>query len=92
MDISATAAHRARERCAHLLNVTISHGALPENLPAGCFDLIVFSEIGYYLETAALAGLCERLAQALEPGGVFLAVHWLGTSPDHVLTASRYTR
>jgi SAM-dependent methyltransferase len=89
MDISATAVHRARERCAHLQNVTISHGALPENLPAGRFDLIVFSEIGYYLDTATLAELCERLAHALDPGGVFLAVHWLGTSPDHVLTGQQ---
>jgi protein-L-isoaspartate O-methyltransferase len=89
MDIAATAVCRARERCAHLSNVAISHGALPEDLPAGRFDLIVFSEIGYYLETAALAGMCERLAQMLEPGGVFLAVHWLGTSPDHVLTGQQ---
>ena len=49
MDISPTAVARTRDRCGLLQNVTVSHGALPVDLPTGYFDLIVLSEIGYYL-------------------------------------------
>jgi SAM-dependent methyltransferase len=86
IDISPTAVSRTRERCRWLANVTVTHGALPAAVPPGDFDLMVLSEIGYYFDSSALADLAASLVGRLERGGVLLAAHWLGTSPDHLLT------
>jgi SAM-dependent methyltransferase len=86
MDISPSAVAMARKRCSHCPNVTVVEGALPEDLPADTFDLVVFSEIGYYLERGALAGVRDLVTQHLVQQGVLVGVHWLGISPDHLLT------
>jgi predicted TPR repeat methyltransferase len=86
MDISNTAVHRARERCKRMGHVKIRCGALPEDVPGGQFDLIVFSEIGYYFEEESLAELVATLVSRLSVGGMFVAAHWLGTSGDHLLS------
>ncbi len=87
-DISPTAAACAADRCAPFPHVRCLCQDVAAQLPAGCFDLIVFSEIGYYFEGAALAALTRRLTQHLSPHGELLAAHWLGTSEDHVLHGS----
>jgi SAM-dependent methyltransferase len=89
IDISPTAVERARERCRDLGNVNIACGALPEQMPGGDFDLLVLSEIGYYFNEAELAAFSDALIQRLTHSGVLLAVHWLGTSKDHVLTGDQ---
>jgi SAM-dependent methyltransferase len=86
MDISPTAIARARQRCARYPNVTVLEGALPDDLPQEAFDLIVFSEIGYYLERGVLAGVRDLLTQRLARQGLLVGVHWLGVSADHLLT------
>jgi predicted TPR repeat methyltransferase len=86
IEISPTAASRARQRCKDLPQVHIECGSLPEAIPAGEFDLIVFSEIGYYFEEEELRDIVDRLAENLNPGGYFIAAHWLGTSSDHALS------
>jgi SAM-dependent methyltransferase len=84
-DISRTALSQAYARCADLDNVQFVHASVESNLPFGRFDLIVFSEIGYYFLPEKLACLSKRLGAVLESGGEFMAVHWLGESEDHVL-------
>jgi SAM-dependent methyltransferase len=86
MDISPTAVAMARQRCERYGNVSIVEGALPDDLPRDTFDLIMFSEIGYYFEPAGLAGLRDSLIDHLAVRGLLVGVHWLGTSPDHLLT------
>lgn len=88
-DISPTAVERTRDRCRNLPNVTVAQGELPAGIPDGTFDLIVFSEVGYYFRVPALEALVASLAARLEPEGVFLAVHWLGSSPDHLLSGDQ---
>jgi SAM-dependent methyltransferase len=85
MDISPTAVAAARQRCAHLRNVVIVPGALPNDMPAGDLDLIVFSEIGYYFAPDTLGKIRDRLIESLGPHGVLIGTHWLGVSPDHLL-------
>jgi len=86
IEISPTAASNAKERCKHLPQVHIECGSLPEAMPAGEFDLIVFSEIGYYFEEEELRIIVDRLAEKVTPGGYFIGAHWLGTSADHLLS------
>jgi cyclopropane fatty-acyl-phospholipid synthase-like methyltransferase len=89
MDISATAIDRAKLCCSGLPNVTLRVGGLPHHIPEGSFDLIVFSEIGYYFDEARLQELGKSLVDHISSSGTLLAAHWLGTSKDHVLSGDR---
>lgn len=89
IDISSIAVERAKQRCTRLGHVHIKRGALPKNIPAGMFDLIVFSEIGYYFEAPQLQMLVDQLIRRMEDNGTFLASHWLGSSRDHLLTGDQ---
>ena len=84
-DLSLTAIEQAIHRCKLLPNVIIKQGALPADIPAGTFDLIVFSEVGYYFKKPQLRSLIDQLMGSLESEGIFLAAHWLGGSSDHIL-------
>lgn len=86
MDISPTAVAQAEQRTRHLPNVRTTCGALPALIPRGTFDLILFSEIGYYFTADALFSLATQLVDRNCKSGVFLAAHWLGESPDHLLS------
>jgi SAM-dependent methyltransferase len=87
-DSSPSAIDRARERLAGTSNVELLVAQLPEQWPSGTFDLIVFSELGYYWDEAGLDTVLDQLASSLSPGADILAVHWLGTSADHLLHGS----
>jgi SAM-dependent methyltransferase len=84
-DIAPTAVHLARQRCVGFSNVRIDQADVAKSLPPGRFDLIVFSELGYYFSAEVLAKLVRALAMRIRPGGEFVAVHWRGRSEDHVL-------
>jgi SAM-dependent methyltransferase len=88
-DIAESAVALARRRCADRSNVTVEQGSLSEGFPAGTFDLIVFSEIGYYFSERELERLARRMRQQLVAGGSLIAAHWTGESADHVLTGPR---
>lgn len=87
MDTAPSAVSAARVRCADLGHVDVHHDRLPA-MPEGTFDLIVFSEVGYYFTVEALAHVIDRLVERLDVGGRLVACHWTGTSPDHVLAGS----
>ena len=89
MDISSAAVAQARERTQDLDNVRTTCGALPAFLSPGTFDLIVFSEIGYYFSEEDLFALAITLSSRVDKAGVFLAAHWLGESSDHLLSGDR---
>ena len=90
-DISPTAVARARHRCQHLSNVQLSCASLSDAIPQSEFDLIVFSEIGYYFTETQLAAVAARLVGQMSSRAesTFLAVHWLGSSADHLLDGDR---
>lgn len=85
IDIAEAAVESARRRCAAFDNVDIRQGSLVDDLPAGSFDLVVLSEVGYYFASSQLVDLGAELASRIEPRGQLLAVHWIGNSTDHVL-------
>jgi SAM-dependent methyltransferase len=89
MDISETAVKKARERCREFSNVDFRVGGLPHQMPDGEFDLIVFSEIGYYFEEDSLHDLGNMLVRRVRTSGTLLAAHWLGSSKDHLLGGDR---
>jgi cyclopropane fatty-acyl-phospholipid synthase-like methyltransferase len=88
IDVAPSAIARARARCAHLPQVELRCADVWADVwefPAPSFDLIVFSEIGYYVEPLELARFASTVPARLAAQGEFVAVHWLGHSKDHCL-------
>ncbi|WP_395027254.1 methyltransferase domain-containing protein [Comamonas odontotermitis] len=56
-------------------------------VPAGGFDLLLVSELAYYLEDADLALFSERCLSSLARGGHLLMCHWRHQAPDLLQTA-----
>ncbi|MFF2314931.1 PIG-L family deacetylase [Arthrobacter sp. NPDC058097] len=76
VDASGTAAARAAERLARHPGAEARQLTLPDQWPAGSFDLVVVSEMGYYLAAAELEELFTRISASLLPGGTLLLCHW----------------
>lgn len=72
-DPIAAPLEQARDRAP---DATFVVGAIPQDWPEGTFDLIVFSELLYYLSAQDRRAALDRAAQSLEPGGHLIAVHW----------------
>jgi SAM-dependent methyltransferase len=89
LDISYRAVERARRRCREFSNITFRVGSLPHQIPKDEFDLVLFSEIGYYFDEAGLKALATELVCRIRVSGTLLAVHWLGASKDHLLSGDR---
>jgi SAM-dependent methyltransferase len=69
VDGSVTAIAKARQRLARSCNVDFSCLILPEEMPRGPFDLIVISEIAYYLPQHRLSLLGRQVTASLASGG-----------------------
>jgi predicted TPR repeat methyltransferase len=76
IDVAEKALARARERMNDQRHVTIEHREVPEEFPAGPFDLIVCSEVLYYLDVPAFDATLTEIDHTLAPGGSLIAVHW----------------
>lgn len=77
MDLSHTAVALAAERLAGYPEVQVVQGRLPEEWPEGQFDLIVLSELGYYLDSKDWRQVIDQARASLSPQGAVLACHWL---------------
>lgn len=82
VDSSATALREARRRLRSVENVIIRQVVLPAETPRGPFDLIVASEIVYYLNRRELAVLLKKLDSALAPGGRIVILNHARLFPD----------
>lgn len=85
-DVAEAALSQARVRCADLPQVVFERRDMITDFPAGRFDLIVLSEVGYYLSQVDLDALREAIASALAPGGDLVLVHYTGGT-NYPLTA-----
>ncbi|WP_375429163.1 SAM-dependent methyltransferase [uncultured Sphingomonas sp.] len=78
LDVSPTALAAARARCADLPHVAFERRRMPTEAPGGTFDLILLSEVVYYLDGDDIARLAAWLAAAVRSRGHLLLVHWTG--------------
>lgn len=78
VDVSEDVLAQARARSANQPHVAFRQMTVPGEWPDAVFDLVVLSEVGYYLGDADFAGLGDRLDAAVEPGGHLVLVHWTG--------------
>lgn len=78
------AAARARVDAAGVgERVALRRWALGEPWPAGPFDLVVLSEVGYYLDAPALRAALDALPAVLAAGATVLGVHWRHPVADY---------
>ncbi|HEN8710839.1 TPA: methyltransferase domain-containing protein [Pseudomonas putida] len=75
-DLDPTAVALARQRLAGLPNASVVTGRLPADWPGGSFDLIVLSEVGYYLNATDWLQVIEQSVASLTYDGGLLACHW----------------
>lgn len=65
--------------------VTLARSSLDESWPAGPFDLLVLSEIAYYLEAETLAAVLASERVRLHNGANVVAAHWRHPVADYPL-------
>lgn len=76
LDISPTAVAATHRRLAGFPWAEASVASIPQDWPAGQFDLVVISEVGYFLTRAQLLDVVARVVDSLAPDGVVLLCHW----------------
>lgn len=78
LDVVPSVLDAARAACADHPHIGFALAAVPGEWPEGTFDLIVLSEVAYYLTEADLLRLVARVEAALLPEGDVVLVHWVG--------------
>jgi predicted TPR repeat methyltransferase len=76
VDVSQTAQIKAIQRCQHLPQVCFQIMQVPQQFPEELFDLILVSEVGYYLSWQDLQTTQSHILAHLKPSGHLLLVHW----------------
>lgn len=76
VDPVEAALRAARARLGGNDRVVLVRGQIPRDWPAGVFDTIVLSEVGYYLSPEDLASTIRRIEGCLAEDGVLVACHW----------------
>ncbi|MFH5880553.1 PIG-L family deacetylase [Arthrobacter sp. NA-172] len=76
VDASGKALEWADARLADNPGATTAHMTVPAQWPDGRFDLVVISEVGYYLSPAELDAVLDKSVDSLLPGGTLVMCHW----------------
>jgi hypothetical protein len=85
LDVSRASLERASDRGLPP-SVRLRQGTLPHDWPIEVFDLIVFSEVGYYFSQADLDVVISHLQHSLSADGHLIAVHWRPKVADYPLS------
>ena len=89
VDVSETALAQARARCVNLPQLRLQRMRIPQDEPAGSFDLVVVSEVGYYWDRNDLSRAIAMLARHQPIGGTLVLVHWTPSVHDYPLTGDQ---
>ena len=85
-DISDKALEQARERCKNMDHITFQKLNFPTELPNEKFDLIMVSEVAYYLSTDDWKTAIHKIYGMLLPKGQIALIHWLPEVHDYPQT------
>lgn len=89
VDLSEVALTEARARNRAQPHVAFARHHLPDDSPAGKFDLIVFSEVLYFFNARDLRQIADWTAGATTTGANLLLVNYLGPLHDYPLTGDQ---
>jgi predicted TPR repeat methyltransferase len=82
VDIVEQPLHEARTACAGQPWVRFQQMQVPTEWPEGTFDLIVMSEVLYFLSKQDIAAVIGHVCGCLDATGIVLLVNWKGRSGD----------
>jgi 2-polyprenyl-3-methyl-5-hydroxy-6-metoxy-1,4-benzoquinol methylase len=82
LDFVSAAVAKARAHCAPYPGVRIEQMQVPKQWPKEQFDLILFSEVLYFLNENDLARICAHTIRSILPGGQVLLVNYTGMTDD----------
>lgn len=85
LEPAAAALAQAKQRCAGKTHIAFAQMRVPDEWPDGLFELIILSEVLYYLDRPSLAHLARRVETALAPRGELVLVHYTKET-DYPLT------
>jgi hypothetical protein len=77
----------ARRRVQRYAHVRVEQLEAPAEWPEGPFDLIVLSELAYFLMPSDVVELGRRIAESTTDGATIVAVHWRGPIDEGALPA-----
>lgn len=86
VDVAEAPLVKAKQRLQKYPHVLVQKMAVPKEFPADQFDLIVLSEVGYYLAWPDFELLQQQILIHLKPNAQLLMVHWTPFVPDYPLT------
>jgi SAM-dependent methyltransferase len=89
IDVSKTAASMARRRVAGFPGTEVLCGSIPDDIPDREYDLVIASEILYYLEESDFERTVAVIRARLITGGRLVAVHWRPASPERPFTGGQ---
>ncbi len=89
IDASATAVASARRRLTSADQVELTLGEIPGAIPDRGYDLVVASEILYYLARDTLRDTLSVLAARMQAGARLVAVHWRPTGEERPFDAEQ---
>ena len=72
----------AQACCADQPQVRFERMRVPADWPADRFDLIVFSEVLYFLSAEDIKICARHVQRTLLPDGIVVLVNWLGQTDD----------
>lgn len=81
-DVAASAVSATRRRVGGP-DVDVRQASIPRQWPEGSFDLIVLSEVGYYLDEDDMTAVGGRVGNSMKEDGHLVAVHWRPQVPDY---------
>src|ERR1700756_2610438 len=82
IDVIEEPLRSARARCADLVQVRFARMQAPLEWPDQIFDLIVLSEILYFLSSDDVKYCAGRVSKSTRQNAVLLLVNWLGQTDD----------
>ena len=85
-------AARAADRLAGVRHVAVRCASFPAWWPDEPIDLLILSEIAYYLRPPGRAVVVDRIRELLAPGGEVVSVHYTGATdyPMHGREVGRW--
>lgn len=89
IDVSESAVQLASERLQEFEHVVVENRKIPEDYSIQKFDLILISEMAYYLSANELHQFIEKLKHSLNDDGEILCCHWRHRIQDFELNAEQ---
>jgi hypothetical protein len=85
VESALASANRRLHDCGRRDAVTLIQLSIDSPWPRGPFDLVVLSEVGYYLSAATLRAVLDRECPRLAPDATVIAAHWRHRVDDYPL-------